>query len=632
MTCTGVWIADPSDASWPDEPTTRLVDLNEAQSASDTGFFTTSISLPGDNQESVSFGQMGEDGDEQADSRHASDQAVMVLGYKGESLDGMGDAISALEDAMDQKHGVFAIHIEGKDSPVYYDFNRSQLPSLLTGQAMPFDEIARRLLAKNLVVTFNLRHPHGRLAPVTLDPVVISNDVLDRHYLIENPGNRPSEIQLRYAPEAGSVAALFQSLRTHGNFTEMMTLYSQALSGADFPSGSDTSSEASTGASGGNAARTAFADTTFDKRLRLTITATDPTAIEGTWIPRLRMKPTGGASTEKEFKALLYYSFSAGDPLAANRCERKRHRLDFSDLDTPDWVEVDMGFIVVPKGVTTLVIDLYAEQLSGTDWDMDWDQIILQPADYWYSPLSTVGHRMGSWGKRRYPADELSGTGALVRGSYRLNDTDEIAYAGPAVGLLLPAGTYEARTDVSIRNESEDKRKVGILEVRKNPSGADTSKGSVRLTSTKKLWRRRRRGILFAVSGAEETAGDRFRPQDKFTDSDADGRRIGVHAITLRFLRAITSSLVAVVDSRLWNRDAYAEESAVPAFPLNNENWLPRVPGGNSVLVIGSEDLPAVEGYDVVDDEDAPVGISTLAREVTVTAIITPRVGNPLGG
>lgn len=630
-----IYIADPADAEWPHAPTTQLVKIDDCD-VNRSGFFLQWIRFPG-TQEVVTFGQMGEDGNVQAASRHTGGTLDIGLGYKvlensttqAEGIAQMSADWSAIQNAIDVEHGVLVIQIKGKEEPLYYDFDRSELPQQLDGQSEPWVTVTDFLVApENVVLQLNVNQPWPRSAPVTLGPFSVTNEVGSRTALITNPGNRPSEVQAIYSPTAGSVIGWRHSFATTGNLTERATHISTALAGATMKQ--DTASEAETGAEGGNAAVTDFTGPEFAPRVRQPYTITDPTAMVGVHKVWVRVKKVDGTTDEAEFAAQVFAGFS-DDPMGQVRAHKRRKTIDLSDPGAA-WTEVFMGYVIVPKGTLSMNLDIWAERLDG-DWSLAWDQIILEPADYFWACFGSPGFRLGEWGRRRYPADELDGTGTLKRLVYRLDEDGEIARTDPTAGFALEAGNYEGVFPVSLRNPTDAKVVLGEAQVIKNPSGTPSTKAKVRLRTTKRLRTERRRRVFFNVSAVEEAAGDKFRPQVEQTASTLGGRRIGVKSILLRYLRGVTSDEEARVDSNIWTRTSQAHDvtTGAPLFGMPHEGWLPKLPPGNALAVVSSIDAPTDAGWDSVDEEE-PVAPSTLTRETEVTYIVTPRYGHPLGG
>lgn len=618
------WIADPDDANYPHAPTTRLIDLNTLEQNKDGfGWGVIDDPLIEENAfDEVMLGNMNEDGDLQASARQRNPDLVLRLVYRtNEAAGGMDKIIEDLQllsDALNRR-GVIACQLKGLDAVRYYDYFRSPITQLLRGQAGAMYTLAKWLTeAHGMPLRLNIK-PYPRLARVDGSSQAIENDLGLRDVLITNPGNRRSECVLTVVPSSGSLCGYRYGIRSKGNLTEFRTLYHRGASSWT-SLGSDTTLAALSDGIGDQAAICTFATTPERaRRFRDTRTATDPTALEGTFKAYLRLRPTGG-TTQGRYKVQLRYGFAA---LAYALESKEVVVLDYRDMDTANYIEVDLGLVHVPPGVTKLVMDVWAERVDG-DVSLGFSEIVLEPADYHRSFVTVPGLRLGSWGRTFFAADELGGTGALKRDHYRLNANGELARIAPTNGIVLPAGTHSVTFDTMLREPNEAERKIGELRIVRDPGGSPVTVKTLALRSKKnRVFTHRERTIFFDVTAGEEAALTKWQFHVVYTDTTKTGRRIHVLDLTHRWQQAVTSADPVVIDS--FDRRAYVENSGVPSWPIVHENEVPMLPPGDSVIIVTALDVFTNQGYLDIDERE-PTPKVVRDRAGSVTADIYPRV------
>lgn len=317
-----------------------------------------------------------------------------------------------------------------------------------------------------------------------------------------------------------------------------------------------------------------------------------------------------------EYKAQLRSGFTTDDIVMISNDVVE---MDWRDVDSQGFTEIDLGLITVPEGAAQLVLDFWASQESG-DQNLATDQLILIPAQEQFCTVSVPGFRMGSWGRERFDADELDGTGTLVRGTYRLNASGEIGRTFPTAGFAYPAGIHTFIADVSLRNDPGASIEVAKMEVYETTT-AQVVKSLTLRTKKNQLWTHHERKLNWSVSAGDVIAGKKYVLRVRQT-STASGRRTQIHDFTHKFLQTVTSSNSIIIDSL--NRRAYVETSTAAAFPLVMEGEWPMAPPGGSRWVFQIIDAPTDPGYMDLDEREV-VGKSVLARAASVQIDTSPR-------
>lgn len=611
------WLADPDGAGFPDAPTVKLVDLNELEQGCVEGFgIVDEPQFAEDNQEAVLLGAYGTDGDYLAARRHGNGTLTFRLMYKHPSVDAVRAAVRLLGEALD-RHGVLVYQLKGTADPLYFDFVPSQIPQFLRGGEKGLERLTRAIQSPQGLVVAISAHPFPRGERQTGTPEDLTNEAGNRHVLIVNPGNRPSEVQVRATPQDADarVAHVRYGIRSHGNLTEFLTLYS--VNSADADAKVDT---AVVTISSVDAMVTDFAtNDAMTRRVRDVRTATDPTAIEGTFRLMARLRAHGGTAGTTRHRVQGRYGVTSQDvtPIVLRSV-----RLDWRDIASPDYVDVDLGLVQVPKGATTLALEFWAERLVG-DQNLALQQLFLVPADEHQAIVAVPGFRLGAWGQTRYKADELAGTGELVADAFVLNENDEIARQKPTAGTQLSEGVHAVSAIVAIREPNDAEATIGKLEIVEDPTGADVTIKELALRNKQnRRITRRERTIYWAVSAADVIANKRYRFQVRQSSATANKRRIRVLELVHRFLETIGQDRTLVLDSM--RREAYVENAGVPDFSAVHENELPRLKPGSSAIVFSFLDAPVDPGYDDADDRE-PLGRSILTRSVSVSVDVWPR-------
>lgn len=630
---TDAFIADPLGAGWPDAPTDRIVDLAtlERDRSAPVGFGLVdgggAINVADDVFEETVLATANVDGDRQAATRRRSRWLEVPLVYRGLTGQAIQD-LRSLASAV-AGGGILVLHYEGHDEPEFWDFYDSPFAEALTGTPRDLYRLTR-LLQNERGWRLRLKcYPWPRSAAITLDAQTVTNDVDLRHINVSNPGNVPSECRLEVTLAGGTIAELRYGIRDEGNLTEYAEKYSHPLSTATLKV--DTSAVAVTDAHNDEAAVVDFStDEGMARRVRLSFTLDDSTAMDRLHKMILRYKARGGTAGTSRFKIQPRYGFTADDLVMQ---ARDRIEFDWRDVDTPNFIESNLGNIKVPVGATRIIIEIWAARLSG-DQNLALDMLTLMPCIRQFTKVGTPGWRMGQWGHEKFDADELDGTGALRRGTYRLNDTGEVAF--PITpgdnGFQLPAGIHHVGVEAMLR-EYEDNAitsgpnppsiVLGELQVIEEWTSNVRKRIKLR-TKDDRLWTRRNREVTFAVTSAEAAANRKFIYQVEFTAAPAAGRAIRVEAFTHRFLEALSTDIALVIDSKIRRCYGMDTSNGATVFSCIHENDLPLCPPGDSVWPFALYDPPADPGYLDLDRRE-PTARCERDREASIVVKIWPR-------
>lgn len=633
QTFNDLYVADPTDPDFPLEPSTRLIDLNAISQGEAYGFALLGDVDWGVGEPVSTFleGDTADSGGMQAGYHQPVAKASFRL-YCRESTPALRrERVRDLAAAL-KTGGVLVWQLRGTEEPLFIDFFRSPLPQMLRGQEQGLFE-ATRLLAdpKGMPVQVWCQYP-PRSAPVVSDLIPISNIPDERHVLLTNPGNEPSEVIFEFIPAAGSLGAVRYGIRAIGNLSEYPDHFAQAL--GDGLQGIDTNDVVVAGASGavGDLAETDFAlQPTMFTRVRQIDPLVDPTSFEGLHVALLRAQINDNGDPSK-FRLKLRYGFTETD-LVMNACPTIE--FDWRDVDLVDFVEIELGEVRVPKGVGKIVYDLYAERMSG-DSDLQSDLIVLDPADYYRAYAGVNGFRRGRWHHQRFDPDELDGTGHLKKGSYRLNEDGEYARPFPVTGFPLPAGVHEVTTDYLLL-EPDDPAITFAVDSDPNPTEKEIARliierdTGIGFADWKHLKLRNRknhnetrkeRKLRFSVSQANVDDGYKYRFKVEQTAATLDGRAVRVNHMEHSFIEAITNDVPLVIDSR--ERISYGAADGLVGFPAQLENTRLLLPPGESVLVATMIDLPSDAGYDDID-ESQPLGRVVRTRSGHLRYTVIPR-------
>lgn len=642
LTKTDAFIADPADVNYPLAPTSRVVDLNELEGDCDHGWGIVGEGVfigPQDTSTRAVLARMDRHGDRLAAFHHGAGELVIPLMYKppADGSRNLLDDAHTLADYL-ESGGVFALQLEGRDGYRYWDFQGSPTVTLIRGQRLPFQKVAHQgKMIDALIVRLWCENPFPHLAPVEFGPFTIANDleevggVLQRHALIDNSAaNLPSDLHLVLTPD-GPVNEVRYGIRDHDNLTEWEGFY--AAPAVDAGTGKvDTAaavvadSSGSDAGSGRRAMVCTFAtEPQMARRYREVRTLTDSDGMVGVHELVARLRAINGTVGTSLHKYKSYHSFSTADRAMENN---PVVRWDWRDVDTPHFVEIPLGRIVIPKGAKTLVLELHAEQENG-DQEFAFDGFALEPADLQRGIVYPPGFRLGAWGTERIEAEALEGTGEYKRGAYRLNANGEICRTDPSAGTVRAAGTHEAEVEAWIRvNPEVAGAEEAVFEVLYQPgTGSEAVRKSVKLRSmADHLWTRREKRVTYQVTAGEALAGDKFREQVRFTASTGNRRRVQVVHITRRFMESLAATQPLVMDSR--ERRAYAQNDTndgEPLFDVIHENDPILAPPGNFALYVALGDRVVDPGYREAD-ERKPTAKSVRDRSATLEGYIVPRV------
>lgn len=632
-----IWIADPDDPNYPEAPTLRVIDLNVLdQGLCDEGFGVLTGSVRWRAPEGfreTSFGSYVAAGDLQA--AHNYGRGVLELNLIFKHADGVAarEAQRELASYLNGLSRVLAMQLRGDTEPLYFDYVASPSVTMLRGQPNALQKMSEGVDPEGLPIQL-LCHPHPRLAPRYFGPFTIDNTATGRDFTIDNSiADVPSEMEWIVQPTAGACVGIRYGIREHGNLSEYVDLYARPLN--DAIDKIDTDVEAVTDAMDDLAMVTDFAnEETMARRVREIRTVTDPTAAEGVHVAYLRHRPINGTIATSKYKKRLKYGFSQADivmedahPIAID--------LDWRDVETPNFIETELGVVVVPKGVRRVIFDLHLERNKGNQ-DFASDMIVLYPADYQHGIVGSPGFRLGAFGRTFFEPNELEGTGELKRDFYRLNEEDEVAYTFPAAGMKLPAGVYEFEVEAMVSEPDTDDdtdaiREIAVVEAIFDPLGTPDTREDVIIRSRKDHREPIKvvRTLAFQVTTADAAAEKRVRLQTRQLAATANGRRVDIIGATLRFMEAFTADAPLVlntVDRVVYVRDGVHD--GAPLFGAIHENEPLMAPPGNFVTVMGLIDRAVDPGYKEIDERE-PVGRSVSGRSADITVKITPRRWGP---
>jgi hypothetical protein len=595
-----------------DDETTSLIDLNElVNERAVTGFGLVSFDA---GQHPVQPMLMTDDGAIVADVDEPPATMAIELVLCADTYPLLRAAYEDLCRLVKQG-GTWRLKEHPDTAYAYYECLPSTPPVLLDGPDAYKQKVQQLIASLRFEV---LRQPWRRLAKTTATPASISNAVGARAFKVTNPGDRPSPMRMTVDVNAGNVGLVELGIRAEGDLDEYIAKHAQRCFDG-------TSKLADTGPvtdSGVQLMRcNFFVEDAMMRRFRQPpIVLDDPTSFEGVHRAKVRLRGTGG-----EMRVGIRYDFT-GDEVAGNA--PPVIPLEFRDMDTPDFVEIDMGIVVVPKGVSRIDIDVFVERTSGTG-EIDFEQVALVPATRCTFIAATPGLRMGEAGHERFDADVLDGTGVMINGNFGLFGEDEVAHTRPIAGFTLPAGVHTFAVFGGVREPTETEREVARLEIVEAVSGDD--RGSVAMRSRKnRLWtyfgkrpKRKPRKTNVTVTADDITNGIKFLPQVRQTADTKPDRYVLVSAITHSFLRAATLDTPIVIDS--FTRRCYVQGGASEVlFTLNPENNFPMAPGGEFAAVLTVHDIPPDPGYEDLDERES-LAKSVLTRASSVTTEIWPR-------
>ena len=517
------------------------------------------------------------------------------------------------------------------DDPYYITTYRSEIPSLFRGQSL--ETVARRLQDIGMPVTIR-RDPYSERGSTAGTPTARTNAILSRHLDVSNPGNAPGLSKLTFTPENGArFGGVRVGVRSTGNLTEFATLYGVELESGSL--GVDTTSTVVAGSSGGSAARVSFStNETLERRVRIEQTPTDDTALQGTFTNTIRLKP----SAADVFRIQLRWGLSDVDPVPFTN---EVIELDFSDVDTFDWVSVDLGTITVGEGSTFLVREVHVRRVSGSG-TLDLDTLHLHGAEQ-TAIYSVPGTRHGDASKERWRGDELiqgptvsdspaESAGSIKENRARVNAENEVMAIPPSGGKTWVAGVHKASVDCLVFIDDASKSsatKVGELQVIANDAGAGAwqVRKKVNLKSRKNRTKiNRKRSFTFTVTDADVAASTKFVIRVKQTESTASGRKIEVEELGHSFTRSVADTQKMVIDGTTNPPRMYVADSTGGfLFPLNHEGTpFLTVPPGDSVWTFEPYDLPTDPGYDDIDTRGMLLR-HVLARSVTCQVDVVRR-------
>lgn len=622
---TDVWIADPAGAGYPWEPTERLIDLNELEQDCDCGWGLDEEGIvmgDEDTLESMSLSSPSRDGVLRAWSSHGEANLFLPLIYKRcEGRDLVEDTI-ALADAL-QAGGVLAYQLQGREEPIFWDFDTSPTVTLLYGQRIPFVKIAHKgVIVDALVVEFHCPNPWPRLAPVPFGPLEISNAVGERDILLSHPGTRPSELMLELTPD-GSLTEIRYGIRDHGDLDEFRSFYMKAANTGS--PRTDATIEAVTGADSGQAVVIDFAtEPQLARRYREQRVITIPSGAEGSHNVYARLRAINGDTETTQHKVQFRHGYSTTDRVMENAA---RVPLDWRNVDALTWVEPRVGRINIPPGATKVVLELWAMQQFGNQ-ELAFDGFILEPADLQHGIVYPPGFRLGGWGSQIYSPEDLEGTGSLVRDTFRLDSEGEKARTD---SKILAAGVHEITFEVDVREPSRASVVEAEGRIIYKPATDNVTRKKVKIRSRKdQLWTRRiRKTVAFEVTQAEADAGDRWRFEAVQVATDANRRRTEVTEIEHKFMEAIASGQPLVLDSTVSPPRTYARDGVnegVPLFSAIHENEAILVPPKESVVVFALGDRQVDPGYKDDVDERGPLSKSVQSRSAVIGGFVIPRV------
>lgn len=631
-----IWIADPDDPNYPEAPTMRVVDLNVLDQDCTEGFGVMTGSIRWRAQEGfreTSFGSYLAAGDLQAAHNYGRGVLEMVIIFKHDDGAAAREAQRDLASWLSVDHGVLGMQLRGDVEPLYFDYVASPSVTMLRGQPQALEKMSQGVDPDGMPLQL-FCHPHPRLAPRYFGPFAIDNTYNGRDFLVDNSiADVPSEMEWIVQPTAGACIGIRYGIRDHGNLDEYREFYARPLNDANDKV--DTDVEAVNDAMDDLAMVTDFAsEETMARRVRETRPVDDATAVEGVHVAYLRERPVNGTVGTSKFRERLKYGFTSSDlvmedatPIAIDS--------DWRDVQTPNFIEQELGIVVIPKGVRRAIFELHAERTKGNQ-DLASDMIVLYPADYQHGIVGVPGFRHGAYGRTYFEPNELNGTGELKRDAYRLNEEGEVAYTFPNAGLKLPAGVYEFEveamvTEPNTTTDDDAIREIGIVEAVFQPTVTPEVREDVILRSRQDHREPIKvvRTLAFQVTSADAAAEKRVRLQIRQLADTANGRRIDIIGATLRMMEAFSADaplVFATAQRVVYVRDGVHE--GAPLFSAIHENEPLMAPPRPFVTVMGLIDRAVDPGYQEIDERE-PVGRSVSGRRADVTVKITPRRWGP---
>lgn len=635
LTYNDLFIADPNDGQYPLAPTGRVFTFNDLEANCDATGFGIADPIFTDNYQEVRIGSAS-GGDMQAAHGYAAGTFSFRLFWKGVVVSDLYAQVLALSTLCDNG-GVLGWQPKGLDAVRYIDFDSSGWPQIFAGQTQQLYRVTGLLTSPDGMLMQIITAPFMRLAPVTIEPVSLSNNISDRELIVVNPGNRPSPVRWEVAPTHGTLAEVRFSVRDRGNLTEYATKYSfDPSTGTNYLDTSDTTvfsnyyiDDDDLTEAGTDGVEITFAAAEDNwRRFRKVINISDPTTLQGRHRLFVVMRADGDPTNEddrSEFKVQARYGYTDAD-LALTALPQQYS--DWRDIDHPHLVCVDLGDIIVGR-VEQLVIDFYASRLSGNQ-HLVVTQLLVMPTTWQTTVLGVPGWRAGSWGHEKWDAEELVGTGVFRRQTYRLNNNGEEASARPIRGRELPVGNHKVTCDVTLKepDDNSDRRVMARFQIIEDPDvdGNGAVRKEIRLWTHRNMEHTRKaRSFHFNVTAADAAANRKFGIRIRHAAANQPGRGTYVHTIHHSFLEGVSRETPLTVDG--YARRAYAHPLGINAeiFGIALEGDPPLAPPGNSAWVWDFRSTVGDPGYQDIDPRE-PLAPIKHNRPVTVSGIIVPRV------
>lgn len=389
---------------------------------------------------------------------------VIVIRAEATTWDNLEQGLEALRGyLLDPTNKRVLIQLDTEAAKRYADPIIGDLPSILRGQGITEEMVAKRdKIAVEVPVTI-LRKPGLRKPEQTFGPTTVPNDPADangRVITITVPGSAPVPATVMVKAGTAGMSGLVIARKAQGGYpSSRLTDYASftkaiQLNASNTPAGTnwtialsgDTSSQPDTDASGGNTARIAYtSDPTVSKlRIRATRTA-NLDSLRGDWDVYLRCKASAAARHILEGA----YGPSLANPAPQRLGEAEP--IDTTGLTTFDYTDHYLGRISTPQNhpLVGFAFEIWARRESGTG-NLDCDFLSFVPAGGKDSKSRVVvpGSAGQIWNATQLatPVNEpAGGTAGTLNpdGTLDLDNSGDNAGTTPNVaGLSFPAGRH----------------------------------------------------------------------------------------------------------------------------------------------------------------------------------------------
>lgn len=603
--------------------TTVRLDLNAYGAGGSSGFGVLAGADFGDIDVDLEYLQSAAAGASPSFQHDEIVATTLMLEAKHSSFDNLRTLFRSLTKEL-RRTNILEWRADGDSTSLFIDTLPSSVPSMLSGG--DFDNIT--VLGQAHKIEFPVvirRQPYLRVASssLTLTPASgWTNEVGNREVKVTNPGSVPSPCKITATfSEAGADVVQLRIGRKSGasaNLTAFASLYSFEVEGGTL-SGS-TSSTADANASGGNMARTTYSATGyFLKRWKKVITPGAVNDLVGTYRVYCALKFKEGS----EQTVQLRWGMNNSDPVDNVNDEVPLYG---ADLSSSIYVPVYLGKVRFEDTAASLVL----EGWSRLDTDpgsstLDWDSVVLIPADEQFTTVSVPGFRGMRPGGEKWTGDQLitpTSPGTLITGSVeentiQLDAQDEAGGTKPNTGTVLPAGKHIVTGVATLKDISGNKTELAELRVRNVTDSTNVA--------TKKLYSKKNRreveiekSVVFDADGS-----DAFQFQVVGSAALGGAVEMFVREIRHSFVRTVGNGTKMVLSS-IDPEDNGVYSGSTRVAPLQVSGPAIELEPGDNTLVFDIGDWSGLHYQDDVDLRE-PLPKSVAARQVTLTIEVEPR-------